>query len=196
MKKIILTQILILTSIISFSQEIKMTTERVENKELQDLLSFENIDYFNVTFSGKSLIGKDYLLISKEIWNGVVTKTDTIVNSSKNERIPKIEKDSFSYKVISKKTVDNFLKMKFRFPQFGMTKKYRAINSEDYSLRDFGTGSKIKAGQNFYALAYILPYEKDGWKMWCAVESSGNDIENWGKEFGIEHYLIFEMKFE
>jgi len=196
MKRIILTQILILTSIISFSQDIKMTTESVKNKELQDLLSFENIDYFNITFSGKSLIGKDYLLISKEIWNGVITKTDTVLNSSKNNFITKIEKDSFSYKVISKKTVDNFLKMKFIFPQFGITAKYRAIDSEDYSLRDFGTGLNIKVGQNFYALAYILPYEKDGRKEWCAVENSGIDIENWGKEFGIEHYLIFEMKFE
>mgnify|MGYP001071606270 CR=1 FL=1 len=196
MKRIIFTQILILISIISFSQDIKMTTERVENKELQDLLSFENIDYYNVTFSGKSLIGKDYLLISKEIWNGVITKTDTIVNSSKNKRISKIEKDSLSFKVISKKTTDNFLKMNFRFTQFGMTRKYRAIDSDDYSLRDFGTSVKIKSGQNFYALAYILPYEKDGWKMWCAVESSGKNIENWGKEFEIEHYLIFEMKFE
>jgi len=196
MKRIILTQILILISIIGFSQDIKMTTERVKNNELQDLLSFENIDYYNVTFSGKSLIGKNYLLISKEIWNGIITKTDTIVNSSKNERITKITKDSFSFKVISKKTFDNFLKIHFRFPQFGMTKRYRAIDSDDYSLRDFGTGLEIKNGQNFYALAYILPYEKDGWKMWCAVESSGKDIENWGKEFGIEHYLIFEMKFE
>jgi hypothetical protein len=50
--------------------------------------------------------------------------------------------------------------------------------------------------EKFYLLAYILPYEKDGTKYWCAVESSGKDIENWGKEFNIEHYLVFEMLFE
>jgi len=55
---------------------------------------------------------------------------------------------------------------------------------------------EIEPGKEFYALAYILPYEKDGWKMYCAVDSSGKDVESWGKEFAIEHYLVFEMKFE
>jgi len=31
---------------------------------------------------------------------------------------------------------------------------------------------------------------------WCAVENSGKETENWGKEFGIKHYLVFEMIFE
>ena len=44
-------------------------------------------------------------------------------------------------------------------------------------------------------LPNILPYEKDGFKYFCAVDNSGIDVENWGKEFGIEHYIIFEMKF-
>lgn len=195
MKKIILTIVLSLMYSLSFSQKIIMSTERVESSDLQELLSFESIDYYKVLFTGKSLLGKDYLLVSKEIWNGVITKIDTIVDSSKNKRIPKINKETFGFKVISKKTNDNFLKVKFRFSRFGTTKKYRAINSDDYSLRDYGTNLNISPGKNFYALAYILPYEKDGWKMWCAVESNGVDVENWGKEYGIEHYVVFEMKF-
>lgn len=55
---------------------------------------------------------------------------------------------------------------------------------------------KIEYGKKFYLLAYILPYENEGTKYWCAVENSGKDIENWGKEFGIKHYLVFEMIFE
>jgi hypothetical protein len=39
-------------------------------------------------------------------------------------------------------------------------------------------GTEIKYGEKFYLLAYILPYEKDGAKYWCALESSGKDIEN------------------
>ena len=29
-----------------------------------------------------------------------------------------------------------------------------------------------------------------------AVDNSGKNIDTWGKEFGIKHYLVFEMKFE
>lgn len=51
----------------------------------------------------------------------------------------------------------------------------------------------IETGKPFYAFAYILPYEKDGYKYYCAVESSGKDIEQWGAEFGIKHYILFEI---
>lgn len=36
---------------------------------------------------------------------------------------------------------------------------------------------------------------KGDYKYWCAVEDSGKNVENWGTEFGIKHYVIFEMKF-
>ena len=82
------------------------------------------------------------------------------------------------------------------FDRFEIEKEYKSINSKDYSLRDFGTYFPIIPGKPFYAFAYILPYEdKEGNKYWCAVESSGKDIETWGKEFGIKHYILFEMNF-
>jgi len=56
---------------------------------------------------------------------------------------------------------------------------------------------KIDYDKEFYLLAYILPYEReDGSKSWCEVGTSGKDVENWGKKFGIKHYLLFEMKFK
>ena len=172
-----------------------MTTEFVESDDLHDLLSFENIDFFKVTFSGEALIDKDYLMVSKEIWNGVTTKIDTFVNTAAVEYLPKISNDTFTIKVLAKKTFDNYLKLSFKFPGFGTQIKRRAINSDDYSLRDVGTKMTINSNQNFYAFAYILPYETERMKMWCAVEDSGEDIENWGQQFGIEHYVLFEMKF-
>lgn len=177
--------------------QIKMTSVySSDNSEIKDILMFENIDYYKLKFAGSELIGKDYSMIVKEIWNGKIKNIDTLVNSAKNNRLEKLNTHELEFKVIAKKTPDNKLKMLFKFPWFGMERKFDSIDSEDYSLRDVGTDFEIEPGKPFYALAYILPYEKDGWKMWCAVESSGKDIENWGKEFGIEHYLVFEMKFE
>lgn len=167
-----------------------------EDPDLRDILLFEKIDYFKILFSGPSLAGKDYVLISKEIWSGEVKKADTLIDTRVESHMPPLSSDSLSFKVIAKKTSDQQLKLQFVFPQFRLNKQYPATNSSDYSLRVTGTKMDIQPDSSFCALAYILPYEKDGWKYWCAVESSGKEVETWGKEFGIEHYLIFEMKFE
>ena len=171
-----------------------------DNSEIRDILQFEGIEYLKLSFHGKELADKSYLLNVKEIWNGKVKSDSTIMNSKtiQFEQFQKINDTVFNLKIISKLTTDNKLKMTFKFPRFSTTRKFDAIKSDDYSLRNVAeaSGTEIKYGERFYLLAYILPYEKDGAKYWCAVESSGKDIENWGKEFGIEHYLVFEMIFE
>lgn len=166
-----------------------------KNQELQDLLTFENIDYYKVNFKGNDLKGKHFNITVKTLWDGRITNVDTIINTVA-KGMPPIQTDTLSFKVTAKKNAPNSLKVLFRFPMFGNERLYEASDSYDYSLRDIGTKMDIEVGKAFPAFAYILPYEKDGWKMWCAVDNSGKDVENWGKEFGIKHYLIFEMKFE
>ena len=187
---------------IDHSNDLKMETVYAsDNEEIGDILSFEGIDYMKLKFYGKQLKGKSYYLTVKEIWDGKVV-SDTTVLDSKNLGIPQFETLSdtlFNMKVIAKLTSDNQLKMTFKFPRFSVTKKYDAIKSEDYSLRNLADESQLEIGYNhkFYLLAYILPYEReDGSKSWCDVGSSGDDIEKWGEKFGIKHYLLFEMKFE
>ncbi|MBV7270550.1 hypothetical protein [Winogradskyella luteola] len=181
---------------------LKMETEYASNnEEISDILSFEGIDYLKLKFSDEKLKGKSYKLTVKEIWNGKV-KSESVVVDSKTLGVKQFEtiNDSvLSFKVISKLTSDNQLKMTFKFPRFGITKKFDAIKSDDYSLRNLADESDLEIGYNkaFYLLAYILPYEReDGSKSWCQVGSSGDDIEKWGEEYGIKHYLLFEMKFE
>ncbi len=206
MKKKHFTLILILASLLSFSQTEKRSDVSMisdyssDNSEIRDILQIEGIEYLKLTFKGKELADKGFHLSVKEIWDGKV-KTDSTIMDSKTipyEQFQKINDTVFKFKIISKLTADNKLKMTFKFPKFGVDRKFDAIKSDDYSLRNVAEASKteIKYGEKFYLLAYILPYEKDGAKYWCAVESSGKDIENWGNEFGIKHYLVFEMKFE
>jgi len=171
-----------------------------DNSEIRDILQFEGIEYMKLSFHGKELADKGFHLTVKEIWDGKI-KSDSTITNSKNipvEQFQKINDTVFNFKIISKLTAENKLKMTFKFPRFSTTRKFDAIKSEDYSLRNVAevSASEIKYGEKFYLLAYILPYEKGGYKYWCAVESSGKDIENWGKEFGIKHYLVFEMIFE
>jgi hypothetical protein len=183
------------------TSDLKMTTDYgSDNVEINDLLSFNGIDYMKVDFSGKALKGKRYHITVKEIWNGKVV-SDTTVLDSKNLGLKQFEtlNDSLlSMRIIAKHT-DGKLRVKFKFPRFSVTKDYDATASEDYSLRNLADESNLEIGYNekFYFLAYILPYEReDGSKSWCDVGTSGATIEKWGEKFGIKHYLLFEMKFE
>ncbi|BCY28933.1 hypothetical protein [Flavobacterium okayamense] len=190
----------------SFSQsdaknEIKMISEYAsKNPEIRDILQFEGIEYLKLKFTGTDLKNKSYHLTVKEIWNGKLISESTVFNSKEIgiEQFQVINDTVLSFKVIAKLTSKNKLKLTFRFPRFGVTKEYDAIDSKEYSLRNIVEESNLKIDYNekFYLLAYILPYEReDGSKSWCDVGTSGGDLEKWGEKFGIKHYLIFEMKF-
>ena len=200
-KKFFLFISFILNSIFSYAQtdssQIKMLSEfGSKNKEFTNLLMFQNIDYYNVKFTGKDLKSKYFTLLVKELWDGKIKKTDTLINSKTNTKMDVIGSDTLSLIVFGTKTDKNKLKLFFRFPTVGLTRKYEATNSDDYSLRDIGTEIKIEKNKYFPAFAYILPYMEDNWKNYCGVVNSGVNVENWGREFKIKHYLIFEMKFE
>lgn len=203
MKKILLIALALIVSNFCLAQksELKMNVDYAsENPEIADILQFEGINYIKTKFSGTDLKGKSYHLTVKEIWDGKVVRDTTVFDSKtmQYERFRKINDTVFTLKTISKREGKK-LRMTFKFPGFNFTKVYDAIESDDYSLRNIADESKMEIAYNkkFYLLAYILPYEhKDGSKSWCEVGSNGKDLENWGKKFGIKHYLLFEMKFE
>lgn len=177
---------------------IVMTTKPLsEQRELLDLFRFQNIDYYQVTVKG-AIKGKYYSITAKEIWNGKITNTDTIFNSARGELafIGKHQTDSLNFSVMSSKAGRKKLKLNFSLDRVGLYKEYKSTATNNYSLRDVGIQMVIEPGKPFYAFAYILPYKLDSsGSSWCAVESSGKDIEKWGQEFGIKHYLLFEMNF-
>jgi len=185
--------------------QVRVTTERMDHSELSDFFRFEGIQYKVIVFSGKELKDKTFQLSAKEIWDGVVTKDSIIVDSKTlfagmvPDYFKTVGDTVFKIRVISKLTEENKLKMQFNFPRFSTTKEFDATSSKSYSLRDaLGAENEMvfEYGKNFYVMVYMLPYEKDGMGYYCAVEVSGKEIETWGKEFGIKHYLVFEMKFE
>jgi len=199
MKNLILITFGILLSHLIYGQSsegcIKMYVDYPQNQELQDVLSFENIDYRILTFVSNSLNGKSFSIIAKEIWNGEIKNERVIIDSEKNN-LPPLNSDTLKITVISKKFTEDQIKMEFKFPWLGITSTFNATKSNTYSLRTIGTNFNIVPNEKFYVLAYILPYQKDNYQMYCAVENSGFDVESWGKKFNLEHYIVFEMIFE
>ena len=183
--------------------QMKVAYEKVENQELSDFFRLERIQYQKMRFTGKDLANKSYQLSVKEIWDGEITKDTIIFNSGKlfegmglPDYFKTVGDTILTMRVISKLTEENKLKMEFIFPRFSIPRKFEATSSDGYRLRYAVVNETVEYGKDFYVLVYMLPYEKDNMKHYCAVEGSGKAIETWGKEFGIKHYLIFEMKFE
>ena len=203
-KKIIITYLLLVNCAFAqnTNQGLKMTsTYGSDNKEILDLQRFEGIDFYRIKFSGDELRGKTYKITVKEIWGGKVKSEKTVIDTKDlaNAGLDKVGDTTLNMKVMSRVMPNNKLKVSFMFDRFSNTKEYKALKTNDYSLRNLADESKLPIGyrENFYLMAMILPYEReDGSKSWCEVGSNGKDIENWGKKYGVKHYLLFEMKFE
>lgn len=203
-KKIIITYLLLVNCAFAqnTNQGLKMTsTYGSDNKEILDLQRFEGIDFYRIKFSGDELKAKTYKITVKEIWGGKVKSEKTVIDTKDlaNAGLDKVGDTTLNMKVMSRVMPNNKLKVSFMFDRFSNTKEYKALKTNDYSLRNLADESKLPIGygEKFYFMASILPFERaDGSKSWCEVGSNGKDIENWGKKFGVKHYLLFEMKFE
>lgn len=180
-----------------WGQDIKMQAEYgSKNKDIRDILLFEGIDKYDVKFIGSEIKNKHFKIIVKTLWDGKITKTDTLLDTREMLKKSIIDSDTLPFSIMAKKFTADQLKIQFEFKNFSNVKMYEATHSLEYSFRVIGDRTKIEIGKPFPAFAYILPYEKNGWKLYCAVDSSGKDVENWGKEFGIKHYMIYEILFE
>lgn len=199
MKQLLILLITIMSSASAICQEtgkFKLEIKTyAEDTALRDILQFERIEYFNIKLSSRELIGKSFCITVQEIWDGELKNTKTVLNSIDFPGQLKTLKDSaLSFRVIGKRTDDNKLKMRLNFPFMSTTQQFDATNSDAYSLRPIADKSEYKFGEKFYLMTYLLPYQKDNIQYYCAVERSGKNILTWGKEFGIKHYLIFEME--
>lgn len=190
----------------SFGQDkgtpLKLTTNYASD-ELQDLLSFENIEYLKLSFNGgNKLKDKSYRLIAKEYTNGILSK-DSVIFDSRDIGVQGFEiiNDSvLNMNILAKRTNENKLKISFHLPRFRLTREFDAIETTDqYVLKNIAEDSKLEIGYNkpFYLLAYILPHKlENGFKSYCEVAANGKDIENWGIKFGLEHYLVILMSLD
>jgi hypothetical protein len=197
MKNLILWPLLLFNALSCFAQEqqaIKMSAKYAQDGDLVQLLQFQNIELTTVTFKGEDLKGKQYYIVSKEIWKGKIKATDTLINTKRINSKP-IPADSLQFSVVAGKSAEKKLKIDFRFENMGLGREFKSTKSTDYSVRTVGVSSEIVTGTPFYAFAWILPYEEDGYKYWCEVEKNGKNIESWGSIYNIEHYILFEMNF-
>ena len=170
----------------------------VNDIQLQNLLNFKNIDYFTIKISGAKIMGKKFAVLSKEYWNGKVSRTDTVTDLS-NTPIPGLSRDSLVITVLVEKSDPDSMRISFNYDQrFGITKKYKTTVSDKYSMRSLSNGAehKVKIGENFPLLVYTLPYENPNYPgalFYCQLTNEGIPPKDWGEKYKLKHYIVFEM---
>jgi hypothetical protein len=194
---------LISTSLFLFIQltllgQVRVTFGYAESEELLDYFQLEGIEYIKLSFTSSELANKTYQMSVKEIWDGEIKREGDIINSRMMPFLPKtnVGDTVLNIRIISKLTADNKLRMDFHFPTHSTQRYFEATSSNIYSLRSVMDVRVKEFEEKFYVLAYMLPAQQGNIQYYCAVANSGKEVETWGKEFGIKHYLVFEMKFE
>ena len=202
MKALFLLSLLSFTVCFSQNQDsLKLKIDYgVASEEFQDYLLMKNIDFYKVNISNKNLKGKIFTLVSKEYWNKELTKTDTIINLKNSPR--KIEADTLSFNIITEKVSKDSLQLFVKFKGlFSTNRKYKTTETNSYSTRDLSNGieTNFQLGKSFPLLVYTLPYKDPKYPdylFYCELTKEGIPPEEWGDKFNLEHYIIFEMRFE
>ncbi|MEM9884403.1 MAG: hypothetical protein AAF849_00810 [Bacteroidota bacterium] len=191
---------LIINCFLSFGQQKDSLNLKVvygtKSYELQQLLSFEGVDYMNIKIHGEILNGKTVMLTSEEFWRDKDSKIDTILEMSKTPR-PLLNKDTLELTVINKKISIDTLKIDFRFKNlFNISKRYKTTRLETYDTRDLSNGKSVSIDYRkpVPLLVYSLPYERrelPGYLFYCELTRDGIPPKKWASEFNLLHYIVF-----
>ncbi len=185
-----------------FSQNtIKMTNNYgSENKEIQDLIDFENIYIEQLNFEGENLKGKSYQINLEEYVNGKLSKSTMIFDGTETDYF-KIDSDKESLKFFFKLS-DGKLKTYIRGNKFGSKKSYFKLigESDQYALKDFYGSKKeliLDLNKKNSVFAIITPtIHKDGSGSYCEVAQSDIQPEKLGEKFKIPHYFLVTITFK
>ncbi len=172
-----------------------------EDKEVNSLLLFQNIDIETITFTGKNLIGKFYEVAVKEYKKGKLIKRSVLMDTEvsdylKNEDstttlkfFTKIDKGEITVFGSSPKFYSAKKVYKIKKSQFENFLQKRLESSEDFV--------NVPINVEFPLFAIFTPYLKeDGTGAYCEVTQSNIQTEQYWKEFKIPHYFIITMKFK
>ena len=201
MKIIILLPLLIFTNIMFAQNTVKMTNNYgSENREIQDIIDFENIFIEKLNFEGESIKSKSFVISLEEYKNGKLENNSILFNGAESDYF-KIGSDNESLKFFFKMT-DGKLKTYIRGQRFGSKKSFFKLyeESEKYALKDF-FGSKSELNLDIdkknAVFAIITPtIHKDGSGSYCEVAQSNIEPEKLGEHFKIPHYFIINIEFK
>lgn len=192
---------ILLSSFTLFGQEeiIYTINPGVENKDVQEILTFKNIFADKVDFSGEALIDKFYKVHIKEFKNGKLITNKLLFDSSESDYF-KIKSPYFSFKIFSEIN-DKKLTLQLVTDRYASSKKNYILTESDssYAIKNFlgfNISKQEKINTEIPLLAIITPYiRKDGSGSYCQVANSGINPDKLGEKFNIPHYFLINVEF-
>ncbi|MDR2652444.1 MAG: hypothetical protein LBC68_09060, partial [Prevotellaceae bacterium] len=108
-----------------------------ENKDIQDLINFENIYIEKLNFEGQNLKGKSYIIKIVEFKDGKQINSSILFDGTEIDYL-KTDSDKESLKFLFKLS-DGKLKTYIRGKKFGSQKSYFKLydDADKYALKDF-----------------------------------------------------------
>lgn len=196
--------LLILATNVSWAQQIVKVSNNYagENKEVQELIDFQNIYIERLNFVGEALKGKYYEVNIQEFKNAKPSPKVRLFDGSESDYF-KISLESLSLKFFFSMT-DGKLKTYIKGSGFGSKKSYFKLSSDSelYALKDFLGSNEfleinIASETDIPIFAIITPtMHKDGSGSYCEVVQSDIKPENLGAHFKIPHYFLVSIRFK
>lgn len=171
------------------------------NTELQELMSVIGIEKHHIELNDPRLSGKFFQLTYQEYRNGVAQPEVNL--TSRKDLFQLDSSGKMAFDVYARAVDATTLEAFFRFARVGQRKQFKAEASQagQYSFRTDILAyqhqqAKIPVGKKFTFLVYTLPYEKDGYYQYCALAQSQVPVEEWYKQFGVKHFVAYQLLIE
>ena len=207
MKKLLF--LLLVLSVFSARAQTDSTFARAifgfKEEETQELAFVMNVEKYTISFKDALLKGKVFNFTMKEYKEGVLVNTKKFITNDSQKDFYRFDKiaDSLVIKAYALQKSANRTKVTIRFPRVGKNIDFDVsmTDADRYSLRtdilDYKNGlTKIPVNRSFPFLVYTLPYESDGFLLYCSLAQSKVPVEQWYQKFKIKHFAVFELKIE
>lgn len=213
-KRYLILLCLVISSL-SFSQESEQIIVKhdygTQNVAMMDLFRLQGTDYYQFNFSADSFKNKLFEISYIEYTDGISSDEEMLINNEDMTSLMGLLQDDseFYFRVISQKMTPDSVKFLFIFlDRMGKDQTYHVFEKKpSYSLRtplkttfkdDSGNanqGDKISVGEKIPFMVYSLPYaDPNGGFQYCQLTAESIPPEEWGKHYGIKHYIIFYLK--
>lgn len=194
------------------------------NPELRELMSkVLHIEKLHIEAHNARLAGKIFHLTYQEYRHGVPDAEKELTGNA--ARLLSFNKQgTFTMDVFARVATENTLENQFLFAAGSIRKTFKPLPGQEdlYSLseniwdykpvkagktspkpaaspgpaepptlaRNFATGKKVPF------LVYTLPYEKDGWFLYCSLIQSKVPVADWYAKFKIPHFIVYNLLVE
>lgn len=194
--------LLLISSVFAVESNIKMTFGYgTDSADLLSILRFENIDLYKVSFKGSDLKDKHFKITIKEFTDGKLVNEKVALDSKELGDLGIIKSDTFSFRTLSRRTLDNTAKFQFQFDRFHNEQVFKINeNYKGFVMKSFlGANPEMPmpVNESKYFLTFMMPYMKpDGSGAYCEVAQSGANPEEFGLKYKIPTYFLIDIKFQ